>query len=90
LPDGKVGEPTNWIAVQHSDADGIPMAGQKYKIHFEGGTVVSGALDASGKARHDGVPRVAQFVEYEQLTPEKDKPWKALDQLVQTAKQKLG
>jgi type VI secretion system secreted protein VgrG len=90
LPDARVGEPTNWIAIQHADADGVAMAGQIYKIHFEDGSVVSGALDTSGKARHEGVPKAASHVEYEPRKPEKDAPWQALDHLVKAAQQKLG
>jgi type VI secretion system secreted protein VgrG len=79
LPAGLVGEPTNWIAISHVNADGAPLAGQKYKIHFEGGTVISGALDAAGKARHDVVPKIAQYVEYEPREPGKDADWPPLE-----------
>jgi type VI secretion system secreted protein VgrG len=72
------------------DSEGQPLAGQKYKIHFEGGVVVQGSLDAKGYAMHEGVPKVAQFVEYEVRKPEPDKPWQPLDALVTAAQQKLG
>jgi type VI secretion system secreted protein VgrG len=90
LPDQRLGEPGSWIAVSHMDPEGQPLAGQKYKIHFEGGVVVQGTLDAKGYAMHEGVPKVAQFVEYEVRKPEPDKPWQPLDALVTAAQQKLG
>jgi type VI secretion system secreted protein VgrG len=89
LPDQRLGEPANWIAIQHNDADAIPMAAQRYKIFFEGGTVISGQLDAQGRARHDNVPQVAQYVEYEPREPQAERPWEALSQMVQAAQQKL-
>jgi type VI secretion system secreted protein VgrG len=65
------------------------MAAQRYKIFFEGGTVISGQLDAQGRARHDNVPQVAQYVEYEPREPQAERPWEALSQMVQAAQQKL-
>ncbi|MFT3721586.1 hypothetical protein [Pseudorhodoferax sp.] len=73
---------TNWIAVNHRDPEGEPMAGQRYKIFFEGGAVISGALDAAGHARHENVPDKAVRVEYEPRKPEKDKPWDPLEELL--------
>jgi type VI secretion system secreted protein VgrG len=55
----------NWIEAHHTDAEGQPMAGQKYKAYFEDGSVISGALDAQGHARHDNVPGKAMRIEYE-------------------------
>ena len=90
LPQGVVSEPQNWIAIRHTDAEGQPMAGQKYKIYFEGGSGVAGVLDASGNAHHDGVPKVAEYAEYEPREPQAELPWPALKQMVQAAQQKLG
>ena len=64
LPDGAVAM-RNWIEAHHVDAEGQPMAGQKYKVYFEDGSVISGALDSQGHARHDNVPEKAMRVEYE-------------------------
>lgn len=66
------------------------MAGQKYKIFFEGGTVISGALDANGRARHEGVPPKGIRVEYEPRIPDPEKPWDALSQAVNAARSKLA
>ncbi|MDP9911449.1 type VI secretion system secreted protein VgrG [Variovorax boronicumulans] len=89
LPSEPAEIPT-WIEIDHKDAEGLPMAGQKYKIFFEGGQVIAGALDAQGHARHDNVPLKAQRVEYEPREPQQDKPWDALDKLVAAAQSKLG
>ena len=80
----------NWISVSHRDPDNLPMAGQKYKIYFECGAVVSGALDANGYARHDNVPDNATRVEYEPRLPEKDAQWKPLADLLSAVDHKLG
>jgi type VI secretion system secreted protein VgrG len=90
LPTGHVSEQPNWIEVTHRDADSEPFAGQGYKIHFEGGSALSGKLDANGFAHHDNVPKVAQYVEYEPRTPLKDAAWEPLDKLIEAAKNKLG
>jgi len=90
LPDAKLGEPQSWIAISHADPDGVPMAGQKYKIYFEGGTVIAGALDTAGKARHENVPANAIRTEYEARTPDEDKPWESFDKLIAAAQSKLG
>ncbi|MFT3721560.1 type VI secretion system Vgr family protein [Pseudorhodoferax sp.] len=81
LPTG-LQQSTNWIAINHRDPEGEPMAGQRYKIFFEGGAVISGALDAAGHARHENVPDKAMRVEYEPRKPEKDKPWDPLAKLL--------
>jgi type VI secretion system secreted protein VgrG len=64
LPDG-ASTMSNWIQAHHTDAEGQPMAGQKYKAYFEDGSVITGALDANGHARHDNVPEKAVRIEYE-------------------------
>lgn len=89
LPQGVQTIPT-WIEINHRDAESQPMAGQAYKIFFEGGAVMSGKLDSNGHARHENVPEKALRVEYEPRKPEKDKPWDALDKLVVAAKTKLN
>ena len=89
LPQGTQKVPT-WIEVGHRDADGLPMAGQGYKIFFEGSQVISGKLDATGRARHDNVPERTERVEYEPRQPLCDRPWDALSQLVAAAQSKLS
>ncbi len=90
LPTGGLGDPQNWIEINHRDADNAPMAGQKYKIYFEGGSVISGVLDADGHARHDSVPSKAERVEYEARVPEKEQPWDPLANLVGEVQKQLG
>jgi type VI secretion system secreted protein VgrG len=80
----------NWIEVGHRGPDHRPMAGQKYKIFFEGGAVLPGTLDAQGQARHENVPAQAERVEYEARTPEQGAPWTSLNQLVGAVQRKLG
>lgn len=89
LPQGVQTIPT-WIEINHRDSEAQPMAGQAYKIYFEGGAVIAGKLDAAGHARHENVPERALRVEYEPRTPEKDKPWDALANLVAAARTKLS
>lgn len=89
LPSDMLNIPT-WIEIDHRDAEGEALAGQKYKIFFEGGQVLSGALDAQGHARHDNVPLKADRVEYEPRAPLTDKPWDPLAQLIAAAQSKLG
>jgi type VI secretion system secreted protein VgrG len=89
LPQGVKTLP-NWIEINHRDTDASAMAGQAYKIFFEGGVVIAGKLDAKGHARHDNVPANATRVEYEARKALKDKPWDALDDLAAAANSKLN
>jgi|GEM_PF-5671781 len=66
------------------------MAGQKYHIHFDGGVVVSGVLNAGGQARHESVPKQAQRVEYEPREPLAEQPWTGLNAMLSSAKKSLG
>ncbi|PPE66714.1 hypothetical protein [Caldimonas caldifontis] len=66
------------------------MAGQGYKIFFEGHVVVSGQLDTQGRARHDDVPAQALHVDYEPRQPQPERPWPALREVVQAAQTQLG
>ena len=90
MPVERADEAANWIAIRHADADNIPFADQGYKIHFEGGSVISGKLDRAGTAHHENVPQVARYVEYEPRQPEKESPWESLAQMVSAARQRLG
>jgi type VI secretion system secreted protein VgrG len=87
---GDLAQMKNWIEINHRDGDSEPMAGQAYKIFFDGGAVIPGKLDANGHARHEGVPDKAIRVEYEPREPEKDVPWDKLDNLVAAANSKLN
>jgi len=89
LPDQLMEEPVDWIDVSRTDAQGQPMAGQKYKIHFEGGTVVPGSLNAGGQAHHENVPKRAVLVEYEPREPLAEQPWTRLDTMLDMATQSL-
>lgn len=89
LPDSAQKIPT-WIELNHRDAEGLPMAGQRYKVFFEGGVVIAGALDAQGHARHDNVPPNALRVEYEPRECDQDRPWGSLASLVAAVKNKLN
>ncbi len=76
----------NWIGIHHRDAYGAPMAGQRYKIFFEDGTVIPGALDAQGRARHDGVPDRAIRTDYEPRKPKPEPKWPPLAELLAAVK----
>ncbi|MFV8670779.1 type VI secretion system Vgr family protein [Ralstonia pseudosolanacearum] len=80
----------HWIEINHRDMEGEPFAGQKYKIHFENGQVISGKLDAMGHARHENVPPRATRVEYEMPKPGSDEPWEQIAKLIQASRSKLG
>ena len=90
LPQGLADEQPHWIEVSHRDPEDMPMAGQKYKIFFEGGQVIPGQLDAEGFAHHDNVPAQAIRVEYEPRTPDPESPWDVLKQAVDAANEKLA
>jgi len=56
LPGELSEEAKHWIGLHYLDpelAEGIPEV--DYKIHFEGGSVLSGTLDKDGKALHENV-----------------------------------
>ncbi len=49
-------DPAHWIALNYLDPDtGEGIDGAEYEIHFDKGPVVTGQLDADGKARHENV-----------------------------------
>ena len=75
----------NW-KIDHRDAEDLPMARQRYKIFFEGNTVIAGALDERGHARHDGIPPKALRVEYQPREARPEKAWEALQQIVGAAR----
>ncbi|MCQ6963984.1 type VI secretion system tip protein VgrG [Aromatoleum toluolicum] len=83
-------EMREWIEISHFDAEGEAFVGQGYTIHFEGNQVIDGKLDGNGFARHEGVPRNALRVEYEQRTPLAEKPWSTLHDLVAAARSRMG
>ncbi|MDG3821223.1 DUF2345 domain-containing protein, partial [Pseudomonas aeruginosa] len=81
---------TNWIEINHRDADDQPFVGQGYRIFFEGGQELAGVLDEQGHARHDDVPPTAIRVEYESRQPQEDPAWEPLKRLIDAAREKLG
>ena len=89
LPTG-LQQARNWIEINHRDPDSLPMAGQHYKIFFEGGAVIPGVLDAQGHARHENVPAKALRVAYEPRTPAPDKPPQPLRALLSEVQKKLA
>ncbi|MGC4076452.1 MAG: type VI secretion system tip protein TssI/VgrG [Rubrivivax sp.] len=90
LPQARPGAPPNWIEIEHHDAEGRPFAGQRYVIHFEGGSTIEGRLDAQGQARHEQVPERAERVDYEAREPLPAPPWPPLAELVDALRQRLG
>ncbi|MBK1615753.1 hypothetical protein CKO44_20040 [Rubrivivax gelatinosus] len=90
LPDQLPGRPPNWIEIEHHDADGRPFAGQRYTIHFAGGTTIQGRLDGEGQARHEAVPEKAERVVYEPRDPGPVPPWPPLQELVDAVRERLG
>lgn len=90
LPQRRPGAPPNWIEIDHHDAEGRPFAGQRYVIHFEGGSTIEGRLDAAGHARHEQVPERALRVDYEPREPLPAPPWPPLSDLVDALRERLG
>ena len=45
----------SWIEIHLEDEDGNPIYGEEYKVIEPGGREVTGALDAKGLARIDGI-----------------------------------
>jgi type VI secretion system secreted protein VgrG len=75
---------THWIALHYLDpetADGIQ--GADYEIHLEKGGVLTGTLDANGKAHHDNVlnKRVKKII-YKARSPLKEEPAAALEKIM--------
>ncbi|MDH5823498.1 type VI secretion system Vgr family protein, partial [Luteimonas sp. RD2P54] len=89
LPSGhtQAQEPTHWIALQYLDVDtDVPMAGTEYEIHFKEGPVLSGKLDADGRAHHDDVPdKSVEKVVYKPRTPETDREPRPTEDLLALA-----
>jgi type VI secretion system secreted protein VgrG len=50
----------HWIAIKLTDADGVPVAGEKYQVTLPDGSVSAGTLDANGKARIDGISKAGE------------------------------
>mgnify|MGYP006163552419 FL=1 len=58
LPEGTTSI-QDWIALDYQDTDTAQgIAHANYEIHFKGGSVVKGTLDAQGKALHENVQRL--------------------------------
>ncbi|AXW24568.1 type VI secretion system Vgr family protein [Ralstonia solanacearum] len=64
LPAGALGETPHFIELNHRYDDLEPVKGAPYKLHFSDGTTISGKVDGSGFARHEGVPPGSAKVEW--------------------------
>ncbi|WP_104656994.1 type VI secretion system Vgr family protein [Ralstonia insidiosa] len=64
LPVGALGETPHFIELNHHYDDLEPVKGAPYKLHFSDGTTISGKVDGSGFARHEGVPPGEAKVEW--------------------------
>ena len=83
LPGESSEEAKHWIGLHYLDpelAEGIPEV--DYKIHFEGGAVLSGTLDKDGKALHENVlNKAVKKVVYSPRQPTKEEPHDPLEKL---------
>lgn len=77
-------EIAHWIELDYRDqVDGNGIANADYEIHFDGGPVLTGTLDALGQARREGVPgKKVKRVVYKPRKPDNEKPWAQLDELL--------
>lgn len=75
---------TDWIELDYRDPDtGEPVPSVSYEIHFQGGAPFKGALDASGRARHENVQRLpVTKVIYHPRTPDDEGVAPDLDRLM--------
>lgn len=84
LPGELSEEAKHWIALHYMDpelAEGIPDV--EYKIHFEGGPVLSGTLDKDGQALHENVlNKAVKKVVYSPRKPKKEDPHNPLEKLL--------
>lgn len=69
---------SNWIALEHLNAENEPFPNLGYKLFFAGNQIIEGKLDEHGKAYHENVPEKAIKVEYEQCDY-KDSDWEKYD-----------
>ena len=84
LPDAKATEPAQWIALDYQDGEtGEGIGGAGYEIHFDGAPMLSGTLDASGKARHENVNnKPVKKIVYKPRPPQDDEPYEPLQKLL--------
>ena len=61
---GLVGEPTDDLELHFNYDDLSPVVGAPYKVTFDDGTVLQGALDASGYKMLRAVPKGGYTIEY--------------------------
>jgi type VI secretion system secreted protein VgrG len=83
LPNEAAKDPTHWIALHYLDPEiGEGVAEAEYEIHFEGGPVLTGQLDANGQARHENVMnKKVRKVIYKPRPPKKEKDTSPLEEL---------
>lgn len=82
LPDEKQ-TISHWIALHYLDPEtGEGIAKADYEIHLEKGGVLTGTLDADGKAHHDNVlNKPVKKIIYKPRVPSKDDPAAALEKI---------
>jgi type VI secretion system secreted protein VgrG len=84
LPSELGKEEPHWISLNYLDAEvgeGIPDV--EYEIHFDKGPVLTGTLDANGKARHENVDnKPVKKVVYKPRKPKDEKPHDPLQKLL--------
>lgn len=84
LPSELGEEEPHWISLNYLDAEvgeGIPDV--EYEIHFDKGPVLTGTLDANGKARHENVDnKPVKKVVYKPRKPKDEKPHDPLQKLL--------
>ena len=80
LPSGATSVP-DWIALDYRDMETLEaMAGAAYEIHFKGGSVVKGELDADGRAHHEPIAkREVEKVIYQPREPDMEQNWPDLE-----------
>jgi type VI secretion system secreted protein VgrG len=64
LPQGVAGVDPNWIELTHHYDDLEPVQGATYKVKYDNGAIIQGAVDANGFGRKEGVPAGGGYVEW--------------------------
>ncbi|MCK5269838.1 MAG: hypothetical protein KAJ46_03600 [Sedimentisphaerales bacterium] len=65
-------EKKTWIEIKLLDEEGVPVAGEKYRVELADGTTAEGSLDQEGLARIEGVDPGNCVVTYPDLD---EKAW---------------
>jgi type VI secretion system secreted protein VgrG len=83
LPGEKQTE-SHWVGLHYLDPEtGQGIQGADYEIHLEKGGVLTGTLDANGKAHHDDVlNKPVKKIVYKPRSPLKEEPAAALEKIM--------